>query len=304
VPAVKNYVKSTLKPKTADHPDKYGTSHDNNDGAGAMFPGEDGAVHMIFRGSPARPSRRHEKLIWREVMNGDVEKPSYLKWSEVPITFDRKDHPDTIPQPGSYPLVVAPLFKTRRIHKVLMDGGSGINVLYASTLDDMGIPRSALRPLMAPFHGVVPRIEALPLRQIDLPVTFGDVQNFCTETLTFEVMGFSRTYHAILGRPAYAKFMVVPNYTYLKLKIPGPRGIITVGPMYQRTYECDVECFQFAEATVRSTRLHAGPRSEDQDIPESSKRVACSFKPAKDVKDTVVSDDVRKLRIGTALDPK
>jgi hypothetical protein len=65
-----------------------------------------------------------------------------------------------------------------------MDGGSGINVLYASTLNEMGILRSALRPSTAPFHGVVPGIEALPLRQIDLPVTFGDVRNFYTETLT------------------------------------------------------------------------------------------------------------------------
>jgi hypothetical protein len=105
-------------------------------------------------------------------------------------------------------------------------------VLYVSTVDEMGIPRSALRPSMAPFHGVVPGIEVLPLGQIDLPVTFGDVRNFRTETLTFEVVGFSGTYHAILGRPAYAKFMAVPNYTYLKLKLPGPRGIITVGPTY------------------------------------------------------------------------
>jgi hypothetical protein len=43
------------------------------------------------------------------------------------------------------------VFKSRRIHKVLMDGGSGINVLYASTLDEMGIPRSALRPSTAGF---------------------------------------------------------------------------------------------------------------------------------------------------------
>jgi hypothetical protein len=178
---------------------------------------------MIFGGSPARPSRRCEKLIRREVMNADIAKPSYLKWSEVPITFDRKDHPDTVPQPGSYPLVVAPLFKTRRIHKVLMDGGSGINVLYASTLDDMGIPRSALRPSTAPFHGVIPGIEALPLGQIDLLVTFEDVWNFRTETLTFEVVGFSGTYDAILGRPTYTKFMAVPNYAYLKLQILGPR---------------------------------------------------------------------------------
>jgi hypothetical protein len=121
---------------------------------GAAFLGEDGAMHMIFGGSPARPSRRHEKLIRREVFNADVAKPSYLKWSEVPITFDREDHPNHMPQPGSYPLVVAPLFKSKRVHKVLMDRGSGINVLYASTLEDMGIPRSTLRPTTAPFHRV------------------------------------------------------------------------------------------------------------------------------------------------------
>jgi hypothetical protein len=186
-------------------------------------------------------------------------KPSYLKWSEVPITFDREDHPDHVPQPGSYPLVVAPLFKSKRVHKVLMDGGSRINVLYASMLDHMGIPRSALRSSTAPFHGVVPGMEALPVGQIDLPVMFWDMQNFRAETLTFEVVGFSGTYHTILGRPAYVKFMVMPNYTYLKLKIPGPKGIITVGPTYQRAYECDAECCQFAEAIIWSERLCAEP---------------------------------------------
>jgi hypothetical protein len=159
---MKNYVKGTLKPKTADQPEKQGPSPDNDDVAGAAFPGEDGVVHMIFGGSPARRSRRREKLIRREVFNADVAKPSYLKWSEVPITFDRKDHPDHVPQPRSYPLVVALLFKSKRIHKVLMDGGSGINVLYVSMLDEMGIPRSALRPSTAPFHGVIPGIKAPP----------------------------------------------------------------------------------------------------------------------------------------------
>jgi hypothetical protein len=85
------------------------------------------------------------------------------------------------------------------------------------------------------------------------------VRNFHTETLTFEVVRFSGTYHAILGRPTYAKFMIVPNHMYLKLKISGPKGIITVGPTYQRTFECDTECFQFAEAIIRSERLHVEP---------------------------------------------
>jgi hypothetical protein len=175
-----------------------------------MYPSEDGAVHMIFGGSLVRPSRRREKLFRREVISADAAKPSYLKWLEVPITFDRKNHPDHVPQPGSNPLVVAPLFKSKRIHKVLMDGGRGINVLYASMLDDMGILRSQLRPSTASFHEAISGMEALPIEQIDLPVTFGDPQNFRIETLIFEVVGFSGMYHVILERPTYEKFMAVP----------------------------------------------------------------------------------------------
>ena len=48
---------------------------------------------------------------------------------------------------------------------------------------------------------------------------FGSRANFHSEVLTFEVVDFSGSYHAILGRPWYTKFMAIPNYTYLKLKM-------------------------------------------------------------------------------------
>jgi hypothetical protein len=82
----------------------------------------------------------------------------------------------------------------------------------------------------------VPRRRAEPVGRIDLPICFGTLANFRKETLTFEVVGFHGTYHAILGHPCYAKFMAVPNYTYLKLKMPGPKGVITVGPSYEHSY--------------------------------------------------------------------
>jgi hypothetical protein len=58
------------------------------------------------------------------------------------------------------------------------------------------------------------------------------------EMLTFEIADFPITYHAILGWLCYAKFMVVPNYTYLKLKMPSPRGVITVGGKFQQAHLC------------------------------------------------------------------
>ena len=59
----------------------------------------------------------------------------------------------------------------------------------------------------------------MPLGQIDMPTTFGDPTNYRMQTLTFEVVAFHETYHAILGRPCFAKFMAVPNYTYHLSKV-------------------------------------------------------------------------------------
>ena len=128
--------------------------------------------------------------------------------------------------------MVDSIIGTKWLTKVLMDAGSGLNIMYAKTLDEMGVDRTNLHPIRAPFHGVVPGRQAVPLGQIDLPVTFGDRSNYRTETLTFDVVGFPGTFHAILGRPCYATFMAVPNYMYLKLKMPGPRGVITIGTSF------------------------------------------------------------------------
>ena len=55
----------------------------------------------------------------------------------------------------------------------------------------------------------------------------------------------------------YAKFMAVPNYTYLKLKMPGPKGVITIGSSFEHAYECDVECVERAEAQAEDEALAA-----------------------------------------------
>jgi hypothetical protein len=55
------------------------------------------------------------------------------------ITFDHDDHPDRVPQPGRYPLVVNPIISNMWLTKVLMDRGSVLNIMYAKTLDAMKI---------------------------------------------------------------------------------------------------------------------------------------------------------------------
>jgi hypothetical protein len=256
---------------------------------------------MIYGGQVANTSARRRKQERQEVCSVKVVTPVYLDWSDKPITFDQDDHPDYIPNPGRYPLIV-----NTRLSKVLMDGGSSLNIIYAETLGLLGIDRSKIRAGAAPFHGIAPGKRILPLGQIDLPVCFGTPSNFRKETLTFEVVRFRGTYHAVLGRPCYAKFMAVPNYTYLKLKMPGPKGVITVGSTYRHAYECDVECVEYAEALVESEALIADLDSLSKEAPDP-KRHAGNFEPAEAVKSVSLdpSDGAdKKVRIGSELDPK
>ena len=69
------------------------------------------------------------------------------------------------------------------------------------------------------------------------------------------MVDFPGSYHAILGRPCYAKFMVIPNYNYLKLKILGPNGIITVGSTFSHAYTSDREHYELATAVINSAEL-------------------------------------------------
>jgi hypothetical protein len=175
-----------------------------------------------------------------------------------------------------------------------MDGGSSLNILYAHTLRLLGIGLDQLRPSTTPFHGV-------------LPVWFGTPDNFQKETLTFEVVGFRGAYHAILGRPCYAKFMAVPNYTYLKMKMPGPKGVITVGSSIEHAFDCDVGCVEHAEALALDEALVANlEKLVNEDLDSTAKHVG-SFEAAEQTKEVPLdpaAPEGKALRVSSTLDPK
>ena len=125
--------------------------------------------------------------------------------------------------------MVAPQVNGYELKKVLMDGGSSINILYWENFIRMGLRESQLQRTSTIFHGIVPGKSACPEGKISLEVAFGESQeNYRSEWITFEVVKLQSLYHALFGRPGYAKFMARPCYVYLQLKIPGPKGIITV----------------------------------------------------------------------------
>jgi hypothetical protein len=264
-------------------------------------------VFLIFGGPTVDMSNSQRKRERHEVLATEKAPPSFLDWSEDAITFSREDHPNHILNPSPYPLVVDPVISNVQFSKVLMDGGSSLNILYVHTLRLLGIGFDQLRPSTTPFHGVVPGKRVQPLGPIDLPVWFGTPDNFRKETLTFEVVGFRGAYHAILGWPCYTKFMAVPNYTYLKMKMPGPKGVITVGSSIEHAFDCDVECVEHAEALALDEALMESMKKLVNKDLNSTAKHAGSFEAAEQTKEVPLDPSTpggKALRVSSTLDPK
>jgi hypothetical protein len=172
---------------------------------------------MIIGGLKSSSSRRSYRKDNREVQLIHTKPSQPLHWSKQPITFSRADHWVHIPDPGSYPLIVDPIIEGALLPQTLIDGGSGLNVIFVNTLKKMDFDFKRLTECDEPFFGIVPDMAAYPMGRVSLPITFD------TEYLNFEVADFKSSYHTILGRPMLSRFMVVPHYTYLVLKIPPPK---------------------------------------------------------------------------------
>ena len=143
-----------------------------------------------------------------------------------------------------------------------------------------------------------------------MPVTLGTQENFRTEKISFEVADFEAAYHAILGRPALAKFMAVPHYTCMMMKLPGPNGIISLRGDVRRSHNCDQESCTLEEnihAKVEqdSIRLATATLQEEGEVP-AKKAAKSGISADQDVKKIMLNltDPTKTALIGTGLGDK
>jgi hypothetical protein len=290
-----------------DKKDKKKTDEGNDD-----FQEPDTTVNVLFG---RLPNRRAQKATRRKVMSIEPAVPTPLRWSEVSITFSRADQWTSFSELGRFPLVLKPVVAGSKLNKVLIDDGSGLNVLFTNTLKKMKLDIThMLTKSTSPFYGIVPGNTAIPLGSVVLPVTFGETRdNYCTEYVKFEVADFETSYHAILGRPAIAKFMAIPHYTYLVLNMPSPTGVLSLQGDLKISHDCDTEAVEIASTNQvpnAMMEIYAAPKKlapSELDIPEKSNK-AHKPQPAEEVLvktiDLGTGDSSKTTTIRAGLDPK
>ena len=145
-----------------------------------------------------------------------------------------------------------------------------MNPLYQDTVCKMGIDPSRIKPTKTTFKGVIPGVEAHCTGSVTLEVVFGSPDNFRSEELIFDIVPFRSGYHALLGRTTFASFNAVPQYAYLKLKMPGPRGVITVNGNTERSLRTEEHIVALA-VEAQSSLLRQSTSSAVKD-PDTFKR--------------------------------
>jgi hypothetical protein len=269
-------------------------------------------VNVFFGGLP---TKRSQKATRQEVLNIELAVLTPLRWSEVPITFSRADQWTSFSEPGRFPLILKPVVAGSRLNKVLIDGGRGLNVLFTKTLKKMKLDIThMLTKSTSPFYGIVPENAAIPLGSVVMLVTFEETrENYRTEYIKFEVTDFETAYHAILGRPAIAKFMAIPHYTYLVLKMPSPASVLSLQGDLKISFDCDTEAVELAatnQVPNAMIEIYAASKKlapSELDIPENSDK-GNKPQPSEELQvktiDLGTGNNSKTTTIGAGLDPK
>jgi hypothetical protein len=151
-----------------------------------------------------------------------------MKWSDDYITFRPEDHPVMELSKRNLPLIVQIPIGRHKVAKTMIDSGASLNLIMRRTFIEMGLNSSDLTPVHDTFHGVIPGQPSTPIGHINLEVSYGTRENKRWEMLTFEVASFDIEYNCILGRPFLLKFMAAIHTVNATVKMPGPRGVITL----------------------------------------------------------------------------
>ena len=132
-------------------------------------------------------------------------------------------------------MVLDPIIDGYRLTRVLVGGGSSLKLIYEDTVRKMGINPSRISQSNTAFERVIPGVEAYSRGSVALEVTFGSPGNSRSEEILFTIAPFQSGYHALLGRMSFARFNALPHYGHLTLKMPSPRGVITVSGTIERS---------------------------------------------------------------------
>ncbi|XP_042426044.1 uncharacterized protein LOC122013897 [Zingiber officinale] len=176
-----------------------------------------GEINIIAGGPTSGDSNRTRKTYPRRLEIHAVG-CSQERTSGPEISFGPRDL-EGIEVPHDDTLIIRAVIANYTIHRIFIDTGSSVSIIFKKTFDQLQIDRAELLPMTTPLYGFTGN-EVQPISQIKVAISLGEEPLRRTRTTTFIVIDVSSSYNVILGRPALNEFRAVVSTFCQKIKFP------------------------------------------------------------------------------------
>ena len=134
-------------------------------------------------------------------------------------------------------LVIKVVVANKTIHRVLVDNGCSVDIIFAPAFDKMGIGREKLKLVNAYLRGFSGE-RVLPLRSIQLVLTLGDLPCQATTIVRFPIVDAPSAYNMLLGRPSLNTIRAIPSAYHMVIKCSTKNGVGMVRGNQKIAREC------------------------------------------------------------------
>ena len=149
-------------------------------------------------------------------MVGHLTLPSYLSFSEEDDT--------SLSHPHNQPLHIEVMIHQKRVRRVLIDNGVGLNIVSAALLRQLDYDAESIDPHRRITIKAYDEVERKSLGLVVLPLRVGPVER----NVTCQVLDIPLSYNILLGRPWIHEMRVVPSTYHQCVKFPFHRSEVTI----------------------------------------------------------------------------
>nr|GFB10534.1 reverse transcriptase domain-containing protein [Tanacetum cinerariifolium] len=186
-----------------------------------------------------KQGRKQTKIGRKEVADKDKPTTIYMvrSWQrtvkqKITQSFEQEKEitfpPLTTNDGTDGPLVIEAEMGRHTIHRMYIDGGSSMEILYEHCFNRL---RPEIKSQMVPattsltgFSGET----TWPLGQLRLLMTIGDITHSTKAWMNFMIVKSLSLYNGIIGRPRLKAIQAVPTMVHGMLKFPTEEGIVTI----------------------------------------------------------------------------